>query len=137
MLSGKRKTIGAFLCKAYSIFDNAVYRTLEEEARQLDYNIIVFTTVGYFSSQNDYDKQEKQMFSFALIEELDGILVAPDTYEIEGFRDELMEELRERAACPVVALRHFSDELDCVHMTCRSTATCTPRRTSPSASTAI
>ena len=115
VLSGRRKTIGAFLCKAYSIFDNAVYRTLEEEARQLDYNIIVFTTVGYFSSQNDYDKQEKQMFSFAPIEELDGILVAPDTYEIEGFRDELMEELRERATCPVVALRHFSDELDCVH----------------------
>ena len=115
MLSGKRKTIGAFLCKAYSLFDNAVYRMLEEQAKELDYNIIVFTTVGYFASQNYYDKQEKRMFSFAPIEQLDGILVAPDTYEIEGFRDELMEEIRERATCPVVALRHFSDELDCVH----------------------
>ncbi len=35
MLSGKRKTIGAFLCKAYSLFDNAVYRMLEEEALSL------------------------------------------------------------------------------------------------------
>ena len=115
VLSGRRKTIGAFLCKAYSLFDNAVYRTLEQEARKLDYNIVIFTTVGYFSSQNEYDKQEKRMFSFAPIEELDGILVAPDTYEIEGFRDVLMEEIRDRATCPVVALRHFSDELDCVH----------------------
>ena len=115
MLSGRRKTIGAFLCKAYSLFDTAVYRVLEEEAERLDYNIIVFTTVGYFASQNDYDRQERAMFSFAPIEQLDGILVAPDTYEIEGFRDELMDALRNRAKCPVVALRHVSDELDCVH----------------------
>ena len=115
MLSGKRKTIGAFLCKAYALFDEAVFHTLEEEAKQLNYNIVVFTTVGYFASQNNYDMQEKKMFSFAPIEQLDGILMAPDTYEIEGFRDELMNAVREKAQCPVVALRHYSDELDCVH----------------------
>ena len=114
MLSGRRKTIGAFLCKAYSLFDSAVYHALEEEAKELDYNVIVFTTVGYFASQNYYDIQEKRMFSFAPIEQLDGILVAPDTYEIEGFRDELMNVIRERARCPVVAIRHTSEELDCV-----------------------
>ena len=115
MLSGKRKTIGAFLCKAYALFDEAVFHTLEEEAKRLNYNIVVFTTVGYFASQNHYDIEEKRMFSFAPIEQLDGILMAPDTYEIEGFRDELMSIVRERAQCPVVALRHFSCELDCVH----------------------
>ena len=115
MLSGRRKTIGAFLCKAYSLFDSAVFHALEEEAKNLDYNVVVFTTVGYFASQNYYDMQEKRMFSFAPIEELDGILVAPDTYEIEGFREELMDTIRERARCPVVAIRHQSDELDCVH----------------------
>lgn len=115
MLSGKRKTIGAFLCKAYSLFDEAVYHVLEEQAKELNYNIIMFTTVGYFASQNYYDMQEKRMFSFAPMEQLDGILVAPDTYEIEGFREELMREIQERATCPVVAIRHMSDELDCVH----------------------
>ncbi len=115
MLSGRRKTIGAFLCKAYSLFDDAVYSALEKEAKKLGYNIVVFTTVGYFASQNYYDMQEKRMFSFAPMEELDGILVAPDTYEIEGFREELMKEIRERARCPVVALRHVSSEMDCVH----------------------
>ena len=115
MLSGRRKTIGAFLCKAYSLFDSAVYHALETEAKELDYNVIVFTTVGYFASQNYYDMQERKMFSFAPIEQLDGILMAPDTYEIEGFKDELLNAVRERANCPVVAIRHFSDELDCVH----------------------
>jgi diguanylate cyclase (GGDEF)-like protein len=113
MINGKRKTIGVFSCKAYSLFDRALFKTLEEQAHLLNYDIIIFSTVGYFASQNDYDTQEKRMFSFAPLEQLDGILMAPDTYEIEGFRDALLEEIRQRATCPVVAIRHLSDEYDC------------------------
>ena len=115
MISGKRRTIGVFQCKAYSLFDDAVYHTLEEEAKELDYDVVVFTTVGYFSSQNEYDEQERGMFAFAPIEKLDGIIVAPDTYEIEGFREQLHEELTKRAKCPIVAIRHQSEEFDCVY----------------------
>ena len=116
MISGKRRTIGVFMCKAYSMFDNAVFRTLEKEAERLDFDVVIFTKVGYFASQNDYDSQELGMFAFAPVEELDGIVIAPDTYEIEGFRDKLLEEIRTRAKCPVVAIRHYSDEFDCVYM---------------------
>ena len=115
MISGKRKTVGVFLCKAYELFDNTVYRTLEQEAKKHDFDVVVFTTVGYFSSQNEYDTQERGMFAFAPIEHLDGIIVAPDTYEIEGFREQLHEELMTRAKCPVVAIRHYGQELDCVY----------------------
>jgi hypothetical protein len=59
MIAGKRKTIGVFLCKAYTVFDNAVYHALEEEAHRLDYDVIIFTTVGFFSSQNEYDRPGK------------------------------------------------------------------------------
>jgi len=115
MISGKRKTIGVFLCKAYSMFDNAVYRALEDEAKKRNFDVIIFTTVGYFASQNDYDAQERSMFSFAPIEQLDGIIVAPDTYEIEGFREELHSELTKRAKCPVIAIRHLGQEFDCIY----------------------
>ena len=115
MIAGKRKTIGVFLCKAYSVFDHAVYHALEEAAHKLNYDVIIFTTVGFFSSQNEYDSQERGMFAFAPIEQLDGILVAPDTYEIEGFRDQLYEELRRRAKCPVVSIRHQEEDYDCVY----------------------
>ena len=115
MISGKRRTIGVFVCKAYSLFDSAVYQTLEEQAQKLNYDVVIFTTVGYFASQNDYDAQERRMFAFAPLEELDGIIMAPDTYEIEGFRDRLLEEIRSRASCPVVAIRHQSAEFDCAY----------------------
>ena len=105
MISGKRKTIGVFLCKAYALFDDAVCLALEQEAKKLDLDVIIFTTVGYFASQNEYDAQERGMFAFAPIEQLDGIIVAPDTYEIEGFREQLNEELISRAKCPVI---HFA-----------------------------
>ena len=115
MISGKRKTIGVFLCKAYSLFDNAVYMALEQEAKKHDLDVIIFTTVGYFSSQNEYDAQERGMFAFAPIEQLDGIIVAPDTYEIEGFREQLHEELISRAKCPVISIRHKGNKFDCVY----------------------
>ncbi len=115
MIGGKRRTIGVFMCKAYSMFDSAVFRRLEKEAARFDYDIVIFTTVGYFESQNDYDSQELGMFAFAPMEQLDGIIIAPDTYEIEGFREKLFEEIRTRARCPVVAVRHFSQEFDCVY----------------------
>ena len=114
MIAGKRKTIGVFMCKAYQMFDNAVYSTLEKEAQKCDLDVVIFTTVGYFASRNDYDSQEMGMFSFAPIEELDGIIIAPDTYEIDGFRDKLFETIRNRAHCPVAAIRHLSDEFSCV-----------------------
>ena len=115
MISGKHKTIGVFLCKAYSLFDNAVYRALEQEAKKHDFDIVIFTTVGYFSSRNEYDAQERGMFAFAPIERLDGIIMAPDTYEIEGFREQLYAEVTRRAKCPVVAIRHVGDHFDCVY----------------------
>ena len=115
MINGKRRTIGVFMCKAYSTFDSAVFLRLEEEARRFNYDIIIFTTVGYFASQNDYDSQELGMFAFAPMEELDGIIIVPDTYEIPGFREKLFEEIRSRAHCPVIAIRHYSDEIDCVY----------------------
>ena len=115
MISGKRKTIGVFLCKAYALFDDAVCLALEQEAKKLDLDVIIFTTVGYFASQNEYDAQERGMFAFAPIEQLDGIIVAPDTYKIEGFREQLNEELISRAKCPVISIRHKGNKFDCVY----------------------
>ena len=115
MLRGKRKTIGAFICKAYELFDDEVCRALQEDAAKYDADIILFSTVGYYASRNDYDAQERKMFSFAPLEELDGILIAPDTYELEGFREELLREVKNRARCPVAAIRHDSEELTCTY----------------------
>ncbi|MBQ9009843.1 MAG: GGDEF domain-containing protein [Clostridia bacterium] len=115
MIFSKRKTIGLFICKVFTEFDNAVFRTLAREGKRLNYDVVVFTTAGYFWSMSDYDLQEKNIFRFAPVEKLDGIIVVPESYNEGEIRNGLFDMIRDRVHCPVVAIRHDSDELPCVY----------------------
>ena len=106
MIHGKRRTIGVFNNRTDNYFNEVVFRKIQAEAKRLDYDVIVFSTVGYHQSNNYYDTQEKGMLSFAPVEQLDGILAMPDTYELHGFRDDLMSMLKERVHCPMVSVRY-------------------------------
>lgn len=115
MIFSRRKTIGVFISKMFSLFDNAVFRALEREGKRLDYDIVVFATVGYFLTKSDYDEQEKNIFRFAAVDKLDGIIIVPDSYEKGEFRELLYDMLRRNARCPIVAIRHDGREYDCVY----------------------
>ena len=114
MIFSNRKTIGVFISKMFAPFDNAVFHAMEREGRRLNYDIVVFTTTGYYLTQNEYDIQEKNIFRFAAIEKLDGIIIVPESYEQEEFRELLFDMLHRHAQCPVVAIRHDGNEFDCV-----------------------
>ena len=115
MIFTKRKTIGVFLSKIFEAFDGEVFRALKQESTRLGYDVVVFTTVGYYQSLSDYDRQEKNIFRFAAIDKIDGILIAPDTYEQGEFRKLLYDMLGKHARCPIVAIRHESEKYDCVY----------------------
>ena len=114
MYSRKRKTIGVFISKAFSYFDDTLFRCLKRECKRLDYDVIVFTTVGNRENSNYYDTQEMGIFSFAPVESLDGIIVVPESFERAGFREALFDMLKTRATCPIIAIRHKSNTLSCV-----------------------
>ena len=114
MIFSNRKTIGVFISKIFAPFDNAVFHALEREGRRLNYDIVVFTTTGYYLTQNEYDVQEKNIFRIAAIDKLDGIIIVPESYEQEEFRELLIDMLRRHAQCPVIAIRHDGREYDCV-----------------------
>ncbi len=114
MIFSNRKTIGVFISKMFAPFDNAVFHAMEREGRRLNYDIVVFTTTGYYLTQNEYDIQEKNIFRFAAIDKLDGIIIVPESYEQSEFRELLYDMLHRHAQCPVVAIRHDGNEFDCV-----------------------
>jgi len=114
MIFSKRKTIGVFINKTFAVFDNAVFHALEREGKRLNYDIVVFASAGYYLTQSDYDIQEKNIFRFAPLEKLDGIIVVPESYERGEFRD-LLHGMLSRAHCPIVVIRHEDDEYDCVY----------------------
>lgn len=114
MIGGKRKTIGVFINKSDSFFDETVFRSLQERAKLLNYDLLIFYTVGYRNSGNYYDTLESSMFDFAPVEKLDGILAVPDSYEMMDFRTKLLDMLQTRATCPIVNIRYHVGPNDCV-----------------------
>lgn len=112
MINGKRKTLGVFINKAGVNFQTAVQTVTQRKAKELGYDVYYFFTVGYRGSENYYDTQEKSIFSFAPVEKLDGVLVTPDTYDMDGFREGLLDMLDKRAKCPVVCVRAAMEQYD-------------------------
>ena len=105
MITDGRKTIGVFMNKADLNFQNTVQRVAQQRAKELNYDLFFFFTVGYRESANYYDIQEKSMFTFTPMEKLDGALVTPDAYDMPGFREALFDMLDQRANCPIVCVR--------------------------------
>lgn len=93
-------------------FQDTVQNIVRRRARELNYDVYFFLTVGHRESSNFYDEQEKGMFDFAPVEQLDGILVTPDTYDMHGFRHSLFDMLDKRATCPVVCVRDRQSQYD-------------------------
>ena len=96
MIFSRRKTIGVFLNKIFSVFDDAVFHALEREGRRLDYDIVIFTSVEYNMMHSDYDDQEKDKFRYAAVDRMDGIIVVPASYDEGEFRDSMYDMLRTR-----------------------------------------
>lgn len=115
MLSSKRKTIGVFINRTGFFFENTVYRVVQEQGRKRNFNVLVFATLGHRNSENYYDLLEREMFAFAPVEKLDGLIITPDTYQMEGFLDQLYQMLESRVTCPVVAIRDHGTPYDRVY----------------------
>ena len=115
MLASKRKTIGVFINRTGFFFENTVYRVVQEQGKKHNFNVLVFATLGHRNSENYYDVLEREMFTFAPVEKLDGLIITPDTYQMEGFLDQLYQMLKSRVTCPVVAIRDHNTPYDRVY----------------------
>lgn len=115
MITNRRKTIGVFMNRADTDFQAIAQRVTQQKAKELGYDVYYFFTVGYRDSENHYDEQEKGMFLFAPVEKLDGILVMPDSYDMPGFREALLDMLEKRVTCPIVCVRDSRIHYDSVY----------------------
>lgn len=105
MTPGLRKRIGVFVNQSDGYFDRLAHHVIQRRALELNYDVFYFCTVGTRESNNTYDALERGMFSFAPVEEMDGIIAAPNSYEMANCQEMLLEMLRTRAKCPVVFVR--------------------------------
>lgn len=115
MFSSERKTVGVFFNRTGCLFEDTVYRVVLEQGKKCDVNVLIFSTLGYRNSTNYYDELERETFDFAPVEKLNGLIIAPDTYEMEGSQEQLYHMIKTRVTCPVVAIRDHNAPYDRVH----------------------
>ncbi|CRZ35667.1 diguanylate cyclase (GGDEF)-like protein [Herbinix hemicellulosilytica] len=109
MFFNGRKTIGVFISQINGEFQERLSRGISLRARELDYNVAFFTNFESYG-KNEYDKGEMKIADLPSYEDLDGIILAPDTMAIEGLEQKIRENIRKRSHCPVVSVRRRIDE---------------------------
>lgn len=105
MYSNGRKTIGLFIFNLQAAFQREVCQSVTVRAKQLGYNLAVFSSFGNYGTSKAYAMGETAIFELPDYHSLSGIIVALDTFDIDEASECVMEHIRNEADCPVVSLR--------------------------------
>lgn len=110
MLNNRKKTIGVFVCKLPEYFQRTLCGALADEAVANGYNLVVFSTFGEYDNNHDYVEGESNCLYIPNYDELDGIILCLDVFDIPGMAGKLIEQVKEKAHCPVISIRQKRDE---------------------------
>ena len=110
MLNNRKKTLGVFVCKLPEYFQRTLCGALADEAVANGYNLVVFSTFGEYDNNHDYVEGESNCLYIPNYDELDGIILCLDVFDIPGMAGKLIEQVKEKAHCPVISIRQKRDE---------------------------
>lgn len=109
MFQNAKKTIGVFVSLVYDEYQKHLSNGISIRAQELDYNVAFFTNFGGYD-QNDYDQGELLIADLPCYEDLDGIIITPDTMSVDGLEQKIRDHISKRSNCPVVSVRRRIDE---------------------------
>lgn len=105
MFGNGRKTIGLFIFSSYEPYQQEICHGVAEQAYAKEYNVAVFNSFGRYGDNVEYFEGEARIFDLPDYSKFAGIVLATDTFDIEGAKEKIMEHIRNEARCPVVSLR--------------------------------
>lgn len=105
MFGNGRKTIGLFIFSSYEQYQQEICHGIAEQAYKKGYNVAVFNSFGRYGDNVEYFEGEARIFDLPDYSKFAGIVLATDTFDIEGAKEKIMEHIRNEARCPVVSLR--------------------------------
>lgn len=109
MYGSKRKSIGVFLERAGSEFQNQLCKGIIEKAEDTGYNVAIFSSYGNYGQNDRYFVGDQYLWDLPPYEELDGIILALDTMEEKSSRKKLLSRVRSRSHCPIVSIREIME----------------------------
>ena len=104
MLGKNRKTIGVFVTQAHHEYQDLLCRGVCSRAYDLGYNVAIFSNyLGY--GEFKYEIGEISISNLPVYQELDGIVILPDTMSTRGFKSSIIKNIKKYSNCPVVSVR--------------------------------
>lgn len=107
MFSNERKTIGVFLERAGSEFQNKLCQGIITRAEELGYNVAIFSAYGNYGQNERYFAGDQTLWELPSYEDLDGVILALDTMMRLSGREKVLGFVKERCHCPVVSVREI------------------------------
>jgi len=104
VFGNNKKTIGVFVSEVNEEFQDTISKGIITKAKELDYNLAFYTNFGGYG-QKAYDIGESYITDLPNYEELDGIIIAPDTMILPNLVERYKENIKNRSHCPVVSVR--------------------------------
>jgi diguanylate cyclase (GGDEF)-like protein len=104
VLGNNKKTIGVFISQVNAEYQDTISKGIMTKAKELDYNVAFFTNFGGYGKQA-YDIGESYITDLPNYEDLDGIILAPDTMILPNLEERYRENIKSRSHCPVVSVR--------------------------------
>ncbi len=99
------KKIALFVGEVSAEYQSEVTNGIIEEVRKQGYSLHIFNNYGSYSPNVFRSYGEKSIIHIADLASYDGVILAGDTFNVEGMYEELTEMLQQNTDCPVICLR--------------------------------
>ncbi|MBD5528622.1 MAG: GGDEF domain-containing protein [Lachnospiraceae bacterium] len=99
------KKIALFVGEVSAEYQSEIAGGIIEEARKQGYSLHIFNNYGSYSPNVFRSYGEKSIIHIADLTSYDGVILAGDTFNVEGMYEELTEMLQRNTDCPVICLR--------------------------------
>lgn len=105
-----RKRIAVFLGEVGREFQKDISQFLKNIANDKGYDVFIFNNFGSYASTTIYDIGERDVITIPDLSTFEGIIMIPDTFDIDGMEEKLMARIKREATCPVVSIRNGPKE---------------------------
>lgn len=107
MFNNEYKTIGMFICGVTGTFEKSLCVEMTKNARKNGYNLAIFNGFRDYTYRENkgYTAGETNIVNLPPYDELAGVIIVPDTFVAESFRNTLISTVREKAKCPIISIR--------------------------------
>lgn len=105
MFFNDRKTIGIIAENTSNELQNKICDGAIRIARDLGYNVAVFSSYGTCGQNSLFCKGDAQFYQLPVYEELSGLILVLDTMDSEINKQILVDTVKKRCTCPVVSMR--------------------------------